>query len=240
MTDTYAPPPPPPPPPPARTPSVTFDFGRPFAFVFEDPNWLPKVLIGGLFVLASFVLIGVFFLFGYIARLVRNVIAGVQYPLPEWDNLGEYFGEGLMLFCVTLIYSAPVVVLAVIIMVPAAIMGAAAPNDNVRDLTSGIFGCAWCIVAPLSLAVWLFVPAALLLVITSGRFGAAFDFANMWSFIRANIGNYLLAIVVWLVARFAAGFGIVLFCIGIIFTEFWAMTVAGYAFGEVYRLSQRR
>src|SRR5437667_3823806 len=132
MTDTYAPPPPPPPPPPARTPSVTFDFGRPFAFVFEDPNWLPKVLIGGLFVLASFVLIGVFFLFGYIARLVRNVIAGVQYPLPEWDNLGEYFGEGLMLFCVTLIYSAPVVVLAVIIMVPAAIMGAAAPNDNVR------------------------------------------------------------------------------------------------------------
>src|SRR6266545_6822596 len=169
MTDVYAPPPPPPPP-PARPGSVAFDFIRPFAFVFEDPRWLPKVLIGGLFVLASFVLIGAFFLFGYIAKLVRNVIAGVQHPLPEWDDLGEYFGEGLLLFVVALIYSAPVIVLAIVVAVPAAIMSAAAQNDNMRDLTSGVFGCAWCLVAPFTLALWVIVPAALLMVITSGRF----------------------------------------------------------------------
>ncbi|HEV8657368.1 MAG TPA: DUF4013 domain-containing protein [Thermoanaerobaculia bacterium] len=238
MTDVYAPPPPPPPP-PARPDSVAFDFIRPFAFVFEDPRWLPKVLIGGLFVLASFVLIGAFFLFGYIARLVRNVIAGMQHPLPEWDDLGEYFGEGLLLFVVALIYSAPVVLLAILVAVPAMILSGV-QSDNVRDIGGGVFGCAWCVIAPLSLALWFIVPAALLMVITSGRFGAAFEFSRIWSFIKENIGNYLLAIVVYLVSRFAAGFGLILLCIGIIFTEFWAMTVAGYAFGEVYRLSQKR
>jgi hypothetical protein len=239
MTDVYASPPPPPPPPTPPS-SVAFDFIRPFAFFFEDPRWLPKVLIGGLFVLASFVLIGVFFLFGYVAKLIRNVIAGMRHPLPEWDELGEFFGEGLMLFVITLIYSAPIVLLAIVIAVPAALMSAAAQNDNMRDLTSGVFGCAWCIVAPLSLALWFFVPGALLMAIVDRRFGAAFEFGRIWSFIKANIGNYLLAMVVYLVSRFAAGFGVILLCIGVVFTEFWAMTVAGYAFAEVYRLSQRR
>ncbi|HEY3057055.1 MAG TPA: DUF4013 domain-containing protein [Thermoanaerobaculia bacterium] len=238
MTDVYAPPPPPPPP-PARPDSVAFDFIRPFAFVFEDPRWLPKVLIGGLFVLASFVLIGAFFLFGYIARLVRNVIAGLQHPLPEWDDLGEFFSEGLTLFVVALIYSAPIVLLAIFAAIPAMLLSGA-HNDNVRDIGGGVFGCLWCIIGPLSLALWFFVPGALLMAIVERRFGAAFEFGRIWEFIKANIGNYLLAIVVYLVSRFAASFGVILLCIGIIFTEFWAMTVAGYAFAEVYRLSKRR
>src|SRR5947208_655036 len=71
------------PPPPPRPPQ-TYDFGRPFAFVFEDPEWVQKILLGGVFMLASVVIVGVFFVYGYAARLVRNVIDGVQHPLPAW------------------------------------------------------------------------------------------------------------------------------------------------------------
>src|SRR4051812_13483815 len=107
--------PPPPPPPPPRPPQSGFDFVRPLAFVFEDPNWIPKILLGGLFMLASVVLVGVFFVYGYCARLVRNVVNGVQFPLPEWDDLGECFAEGLRLFFVTFVYIVPFIFITVIL-----------------------------------------------------------------------------------------------------------------------------
>jgi hypothetical protein len=216
-----------------------YDVLRPFAFVFEDPRWLPKVLIGGLFVLASLLLVGVFFLLGYVAKLVRNVIAGVQFPLPEWDDLGDYFGEGLLLFFVCVIYVLPILALGIGFGIPAALLSAA-QNEDMRNLGGGVAGCVWCLIAPLSLAVSFFVPASLLMTITTGRFGAAFEFGRVWSLIRENIGNYLLAFVVLIVARFFAGFGIVLLCIGIIFTHFWAMVVGGYAYGQFYRLAAKR
>src|SRR5437899_2102278 len=113
-------PPPPSPPPPSIGPS--FDFLKPLTFVFDDPRWIQKVLIGGLFVIASFFIIGAFFLYGYLARLARNVIAGVQYPLPEWDDLGEYFAEGAKLFVVGVIYVIPLLLIFGIIFVPIMIM----------------------------------------------------------------------------------------------------------------------
>src|SRR6185369_14629752 len=105
------PPPPPPPPPSPQPPKAGFDFVKPFAFVFEDARWINKVLLGGVFQLLSFMLIGVPFLLGYLAKLVRNVVNGVTLPLPEWDDLGEMFGEGLRLIGVGLLYTMPFFIL---------------------------------------------------------------------------------------------------------------------------------
>src|SRR5687768_15580892 len=71
MSDTQYIPPPPPPPPPSMTggtlppppaPGTQFDFGKPFTYVFDDPRWLQKILIGGLFYLAGFLIVGWFFI----------------------------------------------------------------------------------------------------------------------------------------------------------------------------------
>src|SRR6266849_6118917 len=227
------------PPPPAPPPlGAAFDFLRPFTYVFDDPRWIPKILLGGVFALAAIFLIGVFFIYGYLARLVRNVINGVQYPLPEWDDLGEYFSEGVKLFLVGLIYAIPVIVVVCLAVVSAIVLGAnGSDNETLRNLGGMTASCVWCLMFPISLAMALWVPAALMAVVVTGEFSAAFEFANIWKFIRANIGNYLLAFVVWLVARFAAGFGFVLLCVGVVFTMFWAFCVAAYAFGQVYRMA---
>jgi hypothetical protein len=228
------------PPPPPSGPA--FDFLRPFTFAFDDPRWVPKVLLGGLFMLAAIFLIGIFFVYGYMARLLRNVINGVQYPLPEWDDLGEFFSEGLKLFAVGLIYAIPLMCVVGIAVVPAVIAGAASNSDNeaVRSLAGMSASCIWCLMFPLSLALAVWMPAALLMVVVTGDFSAGFDFARILQFIRANVGNYLLAFVVWLVARFAASLGLILLCIGVFFTGFWALCVATFAFGMVYRLSSVR
>lgn len=239
MSNVYPPPPPPPARPPAAITTAGYDVLRPFTFMFDDPRWLPKVLIGGLFSLASMILVGVPFLLGYLARLVRNVIAGVENPLPEWDDLSEYFSEGLLLFVVGLAYVLPIIALSIVVAIPAAIMSSA-HNEGLQNLGGGLFGCSWCVIGPLSLVITFFLPAALLMTITTGRFAAAFEFKQIYAFVRDNIGNYLLAIVVYFVARMLATVGLILLCIGIIFTEFWGMAVSAYAFAQAWRLSQQR
>lgn len=237
----YTPPPPPPPtiPPPSAPQGPQFDFGKPFTYVFEDPRWINKILIGGLFYLAGFLLIGWFFIFGYVARVVRNVIAGEQFPLPEWDDLGDFFSEGARLIGVALAWLLPFLVIVICIMVPAGVLGAI-DNEGVQALGSGLMGCLSCLMVPLSLAVIFFGPASVLFAIVEQRFGAAFEFRRIWPFIKDNIGNYLLAVVVYLIARFLAGFGVALFCIGVIFTGFWSFLITAHAFAQVYRVAQQR
>jgi hypothetical protein len=241
MSDAqYIPPPPPPTaPPPTVPPPVSgppqFDFGKPFTYVFDDPQWLQKILIGGLFYLASFLLIGWFFILGYVARVVRNVVADVKLPLPEWDDLGGFFNEGVRLVGISLIYSMPILFLMAI-MIPASILG---DTDNAAlQVMGSVAGCVACLFVPLMLVTMLFLPAALLYAIVEQRFGAAFEFARIWDFVRNNIGNYLLAIVIHIIAQHLGGFGVALLCIGVIFTGFWSFLITAHAFAQVYRLNE--
>jgi len=219
----------------------TFDFARPFTFVFQDPGWVAKVLIGGLFLLGAVILIGPLFAMGYCAQLVRNVVAGQQRPLPEWDRLGDYFAEGFRMFVIGLVYTIPVIVVAGFFVVPAFIAGTLANrNDALREVQAVMGGFASCLIAPLSLLLSFWIPGALLFAVVEERMGAAFEFARIWGFIRDNLGNYLLAFVVYIIARFVAGAGLILCCIGIIFTMFWQMLITSYAYAETWRLARRR
>jgi hypothetical protein len=233
-------PPPPPPPRPPQQSTSTFDFVQPFAFVFQDERWLTKVLIGGLFQLLAFLLIGIFFVFGYCAQLTRNVIAGVPKPLPEWDRLGDYFVDGIKLFLITLLYTVPFMVIVMAVMIPAGVLGAigGSHDNDFAQLASGtIFSLISCLIVPLSLAMSFWIPAALTFAVVEDRFGAAFEFAKIFHYIKNNFVNYLLAFVVYLVARFAVGFGFLLLCCGIFLTAFWSLIVATYAFAQAYRMS---
>ena len=82
--------------------------------------------------------------------------------------------------------------------------------------------------------------AALLFATVERRFGAAFEFAQIFAFIKANIGNYLLAFVVFLVVRMIVPFGFILLCVGVFFTGFWSLLVATYAFASAWRLAPAR
>lgn len=229
-------PPPPPPPPPSSSPQPQFDFAKPFTYVFEDSRWVQKILIGGLFYLAGFLIIGWFFILGYAARTARNVIAGQQFPLPEWEDVGQFFNEGVRLVGVVLAYIVPFIIVAAGVMIPAGILGAL-DNEGPQVIGGLMMGCLTCLIVPASLVVLVLMPASLLFAIVEQRFGAAFELGRLWAFIKANVGNYLLAVVVYLIARFLSGFGIALLCIGVIFTGFWSFLITAHGFAQVYRLS---
>jgi hypothetical protein len=236
--DSAAPPPPPPPPAGPRGPRPKeLDFVRCFTFVFEDPRWVAKVLVGGLFVLASFVLVGIFFLAGYMARLARNVVAEEPYPLPEWEELADYFVEGLKLCLVAFVYMVPILALTGMLVMPMVFAGMNGNSDAAQVVMALFASVWWGISVVLGLLVSFWLGVALTFAAVRRSAAAAFEFSTIAAFIRANLINVLLAFLIVFVMRFIAGFGVLLCCVGVIFTMFWAACVTSYAYAQTYKIS---
>ncbi len=80
------------------------DFGRAFSYVFEDEDWVSKVLLTAVIGLIPIVN---FALFGWVIALMDNVVAGEEHPMPAWDNFGDKFTAGLMYFIASVVYNIP-------------------------------------------------------------------------------------------------------------------------------------
>jgi hypothetical protein len=230
----------------APGPTRTIDFGRCFTFVTEDPDWLTKILVGGLFMLLSAVLVGIPFVLGYWARTLKNVAAGKPRPLPQWDDLGGIFSEGLRLVGVYLVYAIGLaLVLGLVcgvVIVPFIALGASgAVDEGTEGLFAALGGLGtlvlWAVIMLGSLAAMVYLPAAMTRSALRDSFSEGFAFREIARFIQANLGNYALTIVVYLVASFVSQFGAILCCVGVFPAAFWAYEILAYALGETVRLN---
>jgi hypothetical protein len=225
-------------------PSGTVDFGRSFTLVSEDPRWIGKVLIGGVFVLLSALLVGIPFLAGYYGRTLRHVARGEARPLPDWEDLGGLFAEGLQLTGVYLVHLlvgiTAIFALAAVVVLPVALSGGlpdGGPGQLLAAFTGLGLAAVYGLVMLLSLSLAVYMPAALARVAMGGSFGDGFDWRRNVEFIRANAANYLLALLVYLLAAFAAQFGFLLCCIGVFPAAFWSHVTGAVALGQVVRLN---
>jgi hypothetical protein len=212
-------------------PGPALDFGRALSFFFQDPKWVSKIAIGSIFSVLSMFVVGGVFISGYAVRLLRRSARGEPYPLPEWDDLGGMFVEGLQVMGVYLAHILPAVVAMMVLMVPVAIAGESRGDSPPALLLVVI---PMMLLASLAfVAVLVYFPAALTRLAVEDRLGAAFEIGNNWAYLRRNFSNYLLAIVVFLVANFISQLGILAFCIGIFPATFWGLCAGAYALGEV-------
>jgi hypothetical protein len=228
----------------APAPAGSVDFGRSFTFVTEDPEWVKKILIGGAFSLACALLVGVPFVLGYFARTLRNVVQGEPRPMPDWDDLGGLFSEGLRLTAVYLLYTLGIVaVLAAfgcVLMLPVmALSGSGSRPSDALGVLGGLGIVAlYGLVMVVSLALAVYLPAALARAALRGTVADGFAWREVLGFIRANLGNYLLTLVIYLLASFVAQFGILLCCVGVFPAAFWGYLVLAVALGQTVRLSR--
>ena len=222
-----------------HVPSGSVDFGRILRYPTDDPDWIKKVLIGGAFALLSSMLIGIPFVLGYFSRTLRGAVEGAS-RLPEWDDLGGIFNDGLRL---TVVYLAYALGMALVITVP--VLAIAIPlgmlGERGADAAGAIAGLGFVVVYGLvmllSLALAVYLPAALTRAALRGTIGDGFAVREVLGFIRANLGNYLLALVIFLLASFVAQFGLVLCCVGIFPASFWAYLILAAGLGETVRLN---
>jgi hypothetical protein len=170
------------------------DMGKSISYLFEDEDWLSKIGIGALIM---FVPILNFAGIGYEAQVIRNVARGEARPLPQWNDLGALFMDGLWLWLARFIYGLPLLFLffcPFALIVP---LIATAQNDE--DMTVRlpfvflICGGSFLLIMTYALVVGLFSPAVTALYIRRGAFAACFDFPAIARFIRDNFGDYLTA-----------------------------------------------
>lgn len=212
------------------------DIGLALTYVTRDPDWIKKVLIGGAILLVSTPLaiilvglLGFFVVYGYCIGITRNVIQGVDNPLPEWTDFGAYLVTGLKAWVGVLIWSLPVIVISVCNQFLGSVSDSASAIAVIVSL---------CLVFPLNLLLSIFITPTII-----GRFAVTDEIGPMLqvSDIIAQIREtgfmpYLLYAVLVLAASFLALFGLIACIIGIFFTLVWALFAQAHGIGQLHRL----
>ncbi|HEY84812.1 MAG TPA: DUF4013 domain-containing protein [Chloroflexi bacterium] len=179
------------------------DVAKAFTFVTEDERWMGKIGIGALVALLSFLIIPIPLLVGYMVGVVRNVKDGVVNPMPEWDNWGLLFKDGLSIIVAQLVYTLPFWLLSCIAGVGTVGMGSLAETNE--DLAAaGIFatfGLVGCLTLVFMVALFFLSPAIVIQYVRTNELGAAFRFGEVFAIAKENVGNILIiALVTFVIA----------------------------------------
>jgi magnesium-transporting ATPase (P-type) len=205
------------------------DVGKSIRFIFEDKQWLSKVLIGTLILLVSipltFVLVGFLGLAivtGYSLDVLRNVRAGSTRPLPEWrDQWGEWLVEGLKLLLIVFVWSLPIIFLNVFTGIGDSMMNT---NSGLLNLFGGMtVAVASCLALLWSIAVALVTPAIYIRLAETRELASGFQFNAIYVWTRDRIGDVVIAVLLSILLTLAltlvgAVIGVLLCGVGLVLT----------------------
>ncbi|MEJ5241422.1 MAG: DUF4013 domain-containing protein [Anaerolineales bacterium] len=170
------------------------DFGKAITYVFEDRRWLTKLLIG---TVITFVPILNFSLPGYFVEIVRRLMRRESEILPEWDNIGKNFMDGLMLWIVQLIYGLPMLLLLCLFAVP--LLPQLLSDSVDQDILNTLSGvgllllvCGVLLLILYSLFLSFILPALLIQYAQHNTIGACFRFGELRRVISQNAGDYFM------------------------------------------------
>lgn len=77
---------------------------------YPSAGWTKVVILGVILIIPIVNFIGL----GYLFRIIKATFAGID-ELPDFDEVGELFIDGIKIFIVSLIYAIPVIIIALII-----------------------------------------------------------------------------------------------------------------------------
>jgi hypothetical protein len=218
----------------APAPGAQMDYGKAFSFFFEDKDWLKKMLIGGVFNLLAFVIVGAIINAGYYIRVMRNVRDGLEEVLPDWENIGGFLSDGMAPWGITILYSLPSLVPSLVANVLSS-FGEVIKKDT-GTAFSALSLCCSC-VSFLGYAFLILAPAALVNYARTESFGAAFRFGELFRIIRKFPGPYVLTLLVSMALHILGGFGVIACCIGAMATYFWSTCASYHLYGQLCRLA---
>ena len=232
----------------AATKANAFDIGRPFVYVFEDKDWITKILIGGAVFLGSMVLslvlvglVGFLLIVGYQRRVALAVADGAELPLPElFAQPGEDIVIGLKMMAIGFVWVLPAILLRIIgVVAMLVISGVGGGNDDAAAAGGLIMIGTSCLALPLQILGSAIAMIGILRFWDTGELGAGFRVGEIWAFAKRQWVNLLLALVVMMGAGIAAEMvGLLLLCIGIFFTMFWSNLATAHAFGQIIRIDR--
>ncbi len=218
------------------------DIGKSIQFVFDDERWFVKLLIGAvIFLLSMIIVIPIFFLIGYAVKVTRNVKDGVKTPLPEWDDWGKLFMDGIYIFIAQFVYTLPILIIVCIAMVATGGMGAIAESggnpDALMAMMSSTLLLMSCLIFIYAIAMIFISPAVIIqYILNNDEFGACFRFGEVFGIARDSIGDILLVVVVTIGISFVVSLVGWIPCIGwaiALLSYPYMMAVSGHLYGQI-------
>jgi hypothetical protein len=213
------------------------DIGKAFTFVFEDDDWIVKVLIGIGILVAGVVLfwlvipaiLAAILLSGYSLEITRRVIRGDAEVLPAWDDWGQLLIDGLQVIVIGVVYALPMIIVGFCVGAPLQWMAEGSEGASAFfGLALSCFNFFWGIILSLTL------PAAIGKFAAEGELASAFRFGEVLGMVRDNLTTYVItAVMVWVTA-IISGLGLVFCLIGVFFTGVYTELVNGHLYGQAY------
>jgi hypothetical protein len=214
------------------------DIGKAFTFVFEDKEWVTKMLIaaaimllGTLFswllfipLIVAFALLG-----GYSVEIIRQVLRGELDGLPEWDNWGALLADGLKVIIIAIVYALPIIVIAICLSIPIGVF-----SQDAEAVSSLIGAFMACLILLYTIAISIVLPAAIAFYAAEDDMAAAFRFGDVFGLVRDNLATYLVTFLMSWVANFVGNLGSVVCGVLWALTYPYGLMVVGHLYGQAY------
>lgn len=212
--------------------NIDIDLGRAFSFIFDDEQWIRRILIGGLLLLIP--LLGIFWLLGYMIDVARNVMHDNPHPLPA-IQFGDQLGKGLYVFLISLVYAIPILILICITMGLIALTAGVTGGEDgaMAGVTIFTMFCLYPLIFLVSLAIQMFVFAGYVRYIQTDSVSEALNFARIWGMVRSSLKTWAIVLLIYLLASIIGSAGLVAAGIGVIFTMVFGQAFFGHILGQV-------
>jgi hypothetical protein len=186
----------------------------------EDPEWVKKLLLMGVFMLIP--VAGILNLLGYTKACYQSRSAG-ETTLPPAEL--KYIADGFWIFVAVLPAVAPIFVLYIVMGVGAVVFG-----DSIMS-TLIIAICSLCLMVA-GLAIMALQPAILYRHFVHGDRWAALQVREMWELVKVHSSPYIMLWVALFVAGLIGQLGVMACYIGMFFTMPFCYAVQGFALAD--------
>ncbi|MBL8063929.1 MAG: DUF4013 domain-containing protein [Anaerolineales bacterium] len=191
-----------------------FDLKEILLFPVKDEQARKYFLVGCLVALAGFFIpiLPYLALFGYAVQIARQTLRGEAPRMIPWEDWGGMLKDGLKLFGIRMIYSIPILIIAIPLMLAGIAMPLIVENLDSSNIdafltifTIVMFG-GMCVLIPLSIPLALLIPVAEMHYIEKNDFAASFRIKEWWQILRSNLSGFIAAFGIYYATSFILTF----------------------------------
>ncbi len=224
------------------TGEINLNLGQAFTTLFEDRDWITKLLTAFLLTFAGIAfspflvgLIPLAVMCGYMIEIATNTRDGKKMILPQWTNLTDLLTRGTGVLVALLIYNLPVLIVSCCLLLPGSV-----PDQLVGGLLYlTLFCCALPFYIIYTGFTWPLLAAGTARYLRSGQAASYFRFGELWD-IALGVGapsvSYVLCAIIVNGIVVLTG----LTCIGVIFGAAILFPVHGHLLGQYAVLVEKR